>query len=314
MTARRAIGQALLETGYAQCARLTRAHGTTYFWGAQLLPRDSRRHVHAVYALCRLADDIVDAPGATSGSEASRTRESLAGFRAEFEQSLANPRRARPVLAAIATSVTETGIDLECFDRFFDAMAMDLDTSGYQTWSELLGYMEGSAAVIGEMMLPVLRPTSAQAFAPARALGFAFQLTNFLRDVGEDVARGRVYLPQEDLRRFGTDPRLRPSDESWRAMMRFQIQRNRDLYAIADRGLQHLPRAAATCVGTARVLYSAILDRIEANDYDVFTRRATVPTPRKAATAALATIAGPTTFQRLFGLDRDRIAHVNGVT
>ncbi|TDT34417.1 phytoene/squalene synthase family protein [Naumannella halotolerans] len=302
-----------IEAGYAQCSRLTWAHGTTYFWGAMLLPKQDRRHVHAVYALCRLADDIVDAPGATLGPANTATRQALQDFRAEFDESLRTPHRARPVFAAIATSVRSAGIEPECFDRFFDAMAMDLVTDSYQTWQDLLGYMEGSAAVIGEMMLPVLHPRSARALRPARALGFAFQLTNFLRDVGEDLQRGRVYLPQEDLRRFGTDPADRRNDRAWREMLAFQIARNRELYAIADEGLTYLPRPSATCVGTARVLYSQILDRIEANDYDVFARRARVPLPRKAATAALAAIVGPTVHARMHRLQPRSPVTVEGI-
>ena len=145
--------------------------------------------------------------------------------------------------------------------------------------------MDGSAAVIGEMMLPVLRPGT-DAVAPARALGLAFQLTNFLRDVGEDLDRGRVYLPQEDLRRFGADPHARVVTPEWRALMAFEIERNRRLYREADDGIPALPGASRRCVATARVLYARILERIEAADYDVFASRARVSTPAKAALAA----------------------------
>ena len=284
---------AALARGYAECTRLTRAYGTTYYWGALLLPRPRRRHVHAIYALCRLADDIVDAPGATTG-DTGATRAALAGFRSRFAAALAG--EALPgddVLAAVAHTVTGCGIDPECFDRFFDAMAMDLDVSRYESFEDLCGYMEGSAAVIGEMMLPVLEPRSPRAVAPARALGLAFQLTNFLRDVGEDLDRGRVYLPQADLRRFGADPARRRVDEPWRALMRFEIERTRALYRRAAPGIGLLPPASARCVATAHRLYSAILQRIEARDYDVFTGRARVPSVTKAATALGAFVHAP---------------------
>ncbi|GAB3993155.1 DUF5914 domain-containing protein [Nocardioides marmoraquaticus] len=274
-----------LEQGYRQAAELTRKHGTTYFWGAALLPRERRRHVHAVYALCRVADDIVD-HAAARGAGVDQVRSELATFRADFESAVATGSSPDPVLAAVARTVEECAIDPECFTRFFGAMAQDLDTSTYASWDDLLGYMDGSAAVIGEMMLPVLQPSSTKAFAPARALGLAFQLTNFLRDVDEDLDRGRVYLPQEDLARFGTDPAERVVSDDWRELMRFEIERNRELYREADSGLAHLGGAAERCVRTARVLYSAILDKIEEADYDVFTRRASVPTWRKAGTAA----------------------------
>ena len=280
-----------LTAGYAECARLTRAYGTTYFWGAILLPKPQRRHVHAVYALCRLADDIVDAEGATQFSPAA-TRRALTDFRAGFRSALdGHPPDA--TLAAIAHSVHECGIEVECFDRFFSAMAMDLDIAGYDTWDDLCGYMEGSAAVIGEMMLPVLQPLTPAAREPARALGLAFQLTNFLRDVGEDLGRGRVYLPTEDLDRFGASPWPGEVDDAWRELMAFEIARNRELYAQAATGVAMLPPRSARCVATALKLYSQILDRIEARDYDVFSDRARVPTWRKAVTAASIMVAGP---------------------
>lgn len=272
--------------GYKRCAELTRRHGTTYFWGAAILPAEQRRHVHAIYALCRLADDIVDAQDACTSDHVATTTAALQDFRDAYAAAVADGGSPDPVLAAVARTVRECGIDPECFDRFFGAMAQDLHTCRYDTWEDLLGYMEGSAAVIGEMMLPVLRPTSPAAYEPARALGLAFQLTNFLRDVDEDLDRGRVYLPQEDLRRFSVDPAARRVDDDWRALMRFQLERNRALYTRADAGLPHLPGPSERCVRTARVLYSGILDRIEAADYDVFSTRARVPTWRKAATAA----------------------------
>ena len=196
-------------------------------------------------------------------------------------------------MAAIVHTVITCGIEPECFDRFFGAMAMDLTTSTYETWADLCGYMEGSAAVIGEMMLPVLEPTSPQAKAPARSLGLAFQLTNFLRDVDEDLDRGRVYLPQEDLRRFGVDLTSRRVTPEWRAFLAYEIERNRALYSFADTGITLLPPRSARCVGTARVLYAQILDKIERRGYDVFSTRARVPTWRKAATAARIMVAGP---------------------
>jgi phytoene synthase len=217
----------------------------------------------------------------------------LASFASSFRTSLVAGDSDDPVRAAVVDTVTRAAIDPECFDRFFGAMAMDLTTTSYQTWDDLLGYMEGSAAVIGEMMLPVLEPTSTKARGGARALGLAFQLTNFLRDIDEDLDRGRVYVPQEDLRRYGVDIDARTVTPQWRAMMAFEIARNRGLYDVADTGIPLLPPASARCVGTARVLYARILDRIEAADYDVFAARVRVPTWRKAATAGRIMITGP---------------------
>ncbi len=273
----------VLRAGYERCRQITKEHGTTYFWGVRLLPAERRRHVYAVYALARLADDIVDH---AEGRPVAEVTQALGAFEQRFWAALDAGSSDDPMLAAVVASVTSCRIDRDCFRRFFGAMRQDLTCTAYPTWEELLGYMDGSAAVIGEMMLPVLQPRSAAAREPARALGLAFQLTNFLRDVGEDLDRGRVYVPQEDLERFGADPQRRLVDEPWRALMRFEVARNEKLYAEADRGIALLDGAAARCVSTARELYSRILGHIEANDYDVFTTRARVPTPRKVLVAA----------------------------
>jgi 15-cis-phytoene synthase len=336
--------EALLTEGYHRCAKLTWHYGTTYFWGAALLPKPQRKHVYAVYALCRLADDIVDLPNDqyASRSRSADTRESgastssahvsgttsgdiptepdptlpepdfpepvedrdavvsgrLKDFEDQFRTSLAAGGSTDPVIAAVVNTVITCGIDPECFERFFDAMAMDLTTTSYQTWEDLRDYMEGSAAVIGEMMLPVLEPIDMTAQAPARSLGLAFQLTNFLRDVAEDLDRGRIYMPQDDLRLFDVDlgrPEVTPQ---WRAFMAYEIERNRALYSFADTGIAMLPPRSARCVGTARVLYAQILNQIERKNYDVFSSRARVSTWRKAATAARIMVTGPRVLKR----------------
>jgi phytoene synthase len=279
-----AVGEAALAHGYRQCARITRTHGTTYYWGTLLLPRDRQRHVHAVYALCRLADDIVDDPD--TGRNPGEIEADLSRFIDRFTRSLARGYADDPILAAIVHTVQTCQIPIACFERFFAAMAMDLTTCGYQTWTDLCAYMDGSAAVIGEMMLPVLTPIDPAAIGPARALGLAFQLTNFLRDVGEDLDRGRVYLPQEDLDRFGADPWLRTASPQWQALMAFEVARARALYTAAGAGIAMLPPRSARCVAAALSLYQRILDRVEAADYDVFSSRARVPTWHKAAVAA----------------------------
>lgn len=280
-----------LDEGYRRCAELTKKHGTTYYWGARLLPAAQRRDVFAVYALCRLADDIVDEPETVQPEDTAVPRdgtpaERLAAFRAAFFDALARGGAEQPVMAAIVDSIRRRGTDPECFERFFDAMAADLTRTTWATWEELRdGYMEGSAAVIGEMMLPVLEPYSPDAKESARALCNAFQLTNFLRDVAEDLDRGRVYLPQADLQRHGADPWLRTVTPAWRSMMAEQVARARSLYVQAEEGLPLLPPASRRCVGTALVLYSRILDRIEAAGYDVFGGRIRVPDAEKLAVA-----------------------------
>ena len=281
-----------LEEGYRRCAQLTWQYGTTYFWGAALLRRDRRRHVYAIYALCRLADDIVDLPDPRS-PEPGVVGDRLQVFADTFRTALVERTSTDPVIASIVHTVITCGIEPECFDRFFGAMAMDLTVGSYETWEDLCGYMEGSAAVIGEMMLPVLEPRDPAAKGPARALGLAFQLTNFLRDVDEDLDRGRVYLPQADLRRFGVDLASRRATAEFRALMEYEIERNRALYDFADTGIGMLPPRSARCVGSARILYSQILDRIEQRGYDVFSGRLRVPTWRKALTTARIMVTGP---------------------
>lgn len=270
-----------LQASYALGRRLHRAHGTTYYWATRALPWADQPHVHALYGLCRYADEIVDAPD--RGSIAERAA-ALDALRARFDRDLAAGRSDHPVLAAVVDTVQQLSIDPELLRRFFASMRMDLSVSGYRTHAELERYMDGSAAVIGELMLPVLRPPDPDAARDgARALGVAFQLTNFLRDVDEDLDRGRVYLPLEDLERFGADPRRRVADAPWRAFSRFQIDRIRGIYREADAGIELLPSRSASVISAARVLYSGILDRIEAADHDVFSARARIATPIKVA-------------------------------
>jgi phytoene synthase len=288
-----APASSLVDEGYRRAAHITRDNGTTYYWGTLLLPPERRRHVYAVYALCRLADDIVDAPSATSPGSVDRTRAYLTAFRALVGRAIAGEPTDDAVMACIADSFARCDIPMENVDRFFGAMAQDLTQSSYETWDDLVAYMEGSAAVIGEMMLPVLKPLSPKAFEPARSLGFAFQLTNFLRDIGEDLDRGRVYVPQEDLRRWGADPWTRTVTPEWRELMRFEVARNRELYAQADAGIPMLPSSSARCVGTARELYARILEGIEQSDYDVFTGRVRVASWSKAMTSARVLAVGP---------------------
>ncbi len=272
-----------LDESYTRCRELNRQSGTTYYWSTFALPRAKRRHVWAIYAFCRYADDIVDDLGAVPVDVREKV---LSEFGERFFRDLDAGRSDDPILAAVVNTVRELGHDPEYFRRFLRSMAMDLTITRYETWDDLLAYMDGSAAVIGEMMLPVLEPGTAEARPYARDLGLAFQLTNFLRDVGEDLDRGRVYVPQEDLVRFGADPWQRAVDDRWRALMRFEIERCRHLYVSADTGIAMLQKGSARCVRSARLLYAGILEQIEAADYDVFTRRARVATWRKVAMVA----------------------------
>jgi phytoene synthase len=224
-------------------------------------------------------DDLAAAP-------VPERKRALMNFGDRFFIDLAHGESDEPVLKAVVHTVKAFDIDPECFRRFLRSMAMDFTRETYETFDDLLKYMDGSAAVIGEMMLPILEPESPEAYGHARDLGIAFQLSNFLRDVDEDLDRGRVYIPQEDLRKFGADPWERTVTPEWRDLMAFEIARTRRYYDSADIGIGMLPPASARCIRGARALYSGILDQIEAADYDVFTRRVRVPAWKKMAVAA----------------------------
>ena len=275
-----------LDESYERCRGLNKRYGTTYYWSTYLLPKVKRHHVHALYAFCRYADDIVDDLGPATVEHRAAA---LAEFGDRFFTDVAAGSSEDPVLKAVVHTVRAFGLDVDCFGRFLRSMAMDLTTSTYETWEDLLDYMDGSAAVIGEMMLPVLEPFDPAAALPhARDLGNAFQLTNFLRDVDEDLDRGRVYLPQEDIRKFDAAEAIerRSVTPELVDLLRFEIDRARALYASADLGVSMLPPSSARCIAGARELYSGILERIEAADYDVFSTRVSVPTWRKVSVAA----------------------------
>jgi phytoene synthase len=272
-----------LEQSYARCRQLNRRYGTTYYWSTHLLPPVKRHHVHALYGFCRYADDIVDDLGSTATPE--QRQAALADFGDRFFVDLARGGSDDVVLKAVVHTVKAFDIDPDCFRRFLRSMAMDFTVETYETFEDLLDYMDGSAAVIGEMMLPILEPTSADAYGHARDLGIAFQLSNFWRDVAEDLDRGRVYVPQEDLRKFGADPWLRRVTPEWCDLMVFEIARTRRYYESADLGIPMLPATSARCIRGARLLYSGILTEIERAGYDVFTHRVRVPTWKKLAVA-----------------------------
>lgn len=272
-----------LEESYARCRELNKRYGTTYYWSTKVLPRVKQHHVWALYAFCRYADDIVDDLGP---APVEARAAALGEFADRFFVDVAHGSSDDPVLKAVVHTVRAFDIDVDCFHRFIRSMTMDLTIDHYDSWDDLLVYMDGSAAVIGEMMLPILEPLQPEALGHARDLGNAFQLTNFLRDIGEDLDRNRQYVPQDDLRRFGVDLTQRRVTPEFVELMKFEIARCRELYASADRGVGMLPPQSARCIEAARVLYGRILDKIEAQHYDVFAKRATVSTAEKAAMVA----------------------------
>ena len=275
-----------LAESYELCRQVQKAHSRTYYFSTRLFPAEVRPRVHALYAFMRYADEIVDSPHEL-GLDAQLS--ALEAFEAETMAAVAGERVPNPVLRAYADTVRACGIEPATIVAFMESMKMDTRVFRYPTYEDLELYTYGSAAVVGLMMCRVVGAVGGEADPHAEALGVAMQHSNFLRDIGEDWRRGRVYLPLEDLKRFGyeeEDLALGVLDERFVALMRFEIERARRLYELADEGMRLIPRGRRFPVVVARELYAAILDRIEAQGYDVFSRRAEVSRPAKILVAA----------------------------
>ncbi len=273
----------------AVCAAIQRQHASTYALATRLFPARERADTQVFYAFVRTADDLVDEP--TDPAPAA-VRASFEGWVAQWHAAYDGTASDDPVIRASAALFRARDIPLSDADAFLSAMRRDIDCTRYQTYDSLMqDYVYGSAAVIGEVMCRLCNVSDPSALAGARALGEAMQLTNFLRDVRADLMqRGRLYLALEDLRHFGVeedDIRAGRVSPSFRALVREYIARARALYARADKALPLLPPHARKAVHLSRLLYAGILDRIEAQGEDVFSRRASVSTARKLFTAGL---------------------------
>ena len=261
---------ALLQRAYARCGAISAEHSRSFHMASQLLPVDKRRAVRALYAFCRTSDDIVDRPGGDPGA-------ALAAWR---NRVLApHPPKDDLVAVAWADTLARYHIPHRYVEQLIGGVARDLRQKRYVTFDDLASYAYGVASTVGLMSMHIVGFSGQEAIPYAIKLGVALQMTNVLRDVGEDYRAGRVYLPQEDLTRFGaTEEHLSEGriDDHWRALMRFEIERNRRLYAEAWPGIALLDADGRFAIAAAAELYRAILDDIEAHDYDVFTRRAHV--------------------------------------
>ncbi|BCB77495.1 phytoene/squalene synthase family protein [Phytohabitans flavus] len=289
-----------LAAAYARCRALHRRHGRSYYLATRLLPAWKRRHVHALYGFTRYADEIVDRTDGLSGAERARQ---LRDWSDRFLAGLAGERVDDPLLPAVLHTIEVFAMDRDDFGTFLASMAMDLAVREYATYDELLSYMEGSAAAIGAMMLPILEPADrALAREPARQLGLAFQLTNFIRDVAEDLDRDRVYLPRADLAIFGltrADLRAaadrRAATPAIKALVAYEVGRAREHYASAAPGVPMLAPTSQACIRAAFHLYGGILDEVQRAGHDVFTRRAVVPNRRRLAMVARCLLTPPGT-------------------
>ncbi|MFF9127043.1 phytoene/squalene synthase family protein [Streptomyces sp. NPDC014889] len=282
-----------LRQAYARCRRLNARHGRTYFLATRLLTAERRPAVHALYGFARWADDIVDS--LDPAVSASARSVALDRLREELEAGLREGLSGEPTVRAVADTARRYAIDHRHFTDFMASMRSDLEVTDYATYADLRAYMHGSAAVIGLQMLPVLGTVvpREEAAPHAAALGVAFQLTNFLRDVGEDLDRGRIYLPADLLGSHGVDRELlcwsrdsgRPDRRIVAALRAFE-DLTRRVYRRAVPGIAMLDPVSRPCIRTAFVLYAGILDAVADAGYSTVQRRAVVARGRRAVVAA----------------------------
>jgi len=280
-----------LRASYEECKRLNALHGKTYYLATLLLPKAKRPFVHALYGFARYADEIVDdlASTLTDAEKAAQLKTWGQSVLSGLESGESNDQVGR----ALIDTVNRFAIPREHFVAFLHSMTMDLTVTEYANYEALMEYVYGSAAVIGLEMVPILGALSQGAYEPAEKLGVAFQLANFIRDVGEDLDRGRVYLPQNELAQFGVDREMleaRTLTPEITAALKFQIERVRQLQREATPGILELEPASRPCIEAASELYCGIVDEVEAIGYDVFNKRAKTSTGRRMRVAGKAYI------------------------
>jgi len=268
------ITDSQLRASYEECKRLNALHGKTYYLATLLLPKAKRPFVHALYGFARYADEIVDdlASTLTDAEKAAELKTWGDGVLSGLESGDSNDQVGR----ALIDTVNRFAIPHEHFVAFLHSMTMDLTVTEYANYEALMEYVYGSAAVIGLEMVPILGALSPGAYEPAEKLGVAFQLANFIRDVGEDLDRGRVYLPQDELAQFGVDREMleaRKLTPQITAALKFQIERVRQLQREATPGILQLEPASRPCIEAASELYCGIVDEVEAIGYDIFNKR-----------------------------------------
>jgi phytoene synthase len=278
-----------LDDCYRVCREIARVHSKTFYLSSLFLSPRKRRAVWAVYAFCRTADDIVD--------RVAPARERLDAI-AAWERGLLDAydgRAADPIYIAFADAARCFGIPIEPALDLLRGARMDVTVRRYDTYDDVREYCYLVASTVGLLVMPVLGTISPAAARYGIALGRAMQMTNILRDVGEDARMDRIYLPAEDLRRFGcTEASIADGvvDERFRELMRFEIARVRTMYAEAEPGIALLAPESRYTVRLALSLYRGILARIEANRYDVFTHRAYVPLRSKMLAALTVAVRG----------------------
>ena len=278
-----------LRASYAECKRLNSLHGKTYYLATLLLPPAKRPFVHALYGFARYADEIVDDLASTLSPQekADVLRTWSSGVLSDLSAGKSNDA----VGAALVDTVTRFKIPHQHFVDFLHSMEMDLTVSTYANYEALSEYVYGSAAVIGLEMVPILGALSDDAYESAKKLGIAFQLANFIRDVGEDLDRGRIYLPLDELAAHGVTEEMlykRVLTPEIIAALKFQIARVRQLQTEAAPGIDLLHATSRPCIRAASELYCGIVDEVEAIGYDIFNKRAKTSTARRIRVAGKA--------------------------
>jgi len=275
-----------LRASYAECKRLNSLHGKTYYLATLLLPKEKRPFVHALYGFARYADEIVDdlESSLSIDEKASALKVWGDGILADLRKGQSKDHIGR----ALIDTVNRFAIPIEHFEAFLHSMTMDLSVTEYQTYEDLLEYVYGSAAVIGLQMVPILGSTDPRAYEAAQKLGIAFQLANFIRDVDEDLERGRVYLPIQELAEHGVSWQMlneRVLTPQIRSALQAQIKRVRVLQKESEFGISLLDASSRPCIEAASELYCGIVDEVEKIDYEIFTKRATTSTWRRLKVA-----------------------------
>lgn len=278
-----------LRHSYLECKRLNSLHGKTYYLATLLLPKSKRPFVHALYGFARYADEIVDDLDSKLSPQEKRLE--LERWSHQLLQDIKAGRSEDHIGRALVDTVNRFSIPIAYFEAFLHSMAMDLDVTEYESFDSLMEYVYGSAAVIGLQMVPILGAIPGrekEALAAAEKLGIAFQLANFIRDVGEDLDRGRVYLPIDELERFGVDRAMlerRMLTPEIISALKFQIERVRELQRAANQGIALLSAESRPCIEAASELYCGIVDEVERINYQVFKKRATTSTWRRIRVA-----------------------------
>lgn len=271
-----------LEASYAECKRLNSLHGKTYYLATLLLPKGKRKYVHALYGFARYADEIVDDLASTLTVQ--EKTDALGVWGEKILRDLKTGKSDDAIGRALIDTVNTFSIPYEHFEAFLHSMTMDLTVQEYQSYEDLVEYVYGSAAVIGLEMVPVLGVLEDGAYECAKKLGIAFQLANFIRDVGEDLDRGRIYLPIAELAEHGVTREMleeRVLTPQIISALKFQIARVRQLQAEATPGIQMLAASSRPCIEAASELYCGIVDEVEKIGYDIFNKRAKTSTARR---------------------------------